>query len=350
MMLRAALVLVAASAAAAVACSAPAPTPEAALAATAVLAETPSAAGRAPATTPRPTSRAGADAPPLEPDATPAPQPAAEPSPTARLQSQQDGPPGEPIRPDATAASVAATPPAPIPRETITPAEQCDPNRALPAFGPHMPGGFSAFRAPLPPAPLWNPPGPKRVGLQAGHWLVEQTPAELERLQPGAVGGGKQEWEVNLEIARRARDLLEADGFQVDLLPATVPIRYQAHVFVSIHADGDAVGALRGFKVARPGFSSVPEADDLLVDALNSAYGAATGLPRDDEHISLRMRFYYAFNARRYCHAVAPGVPQAIVETGFLTSPADRQMLLGDPGAPARGIADAVRTFLAGLP
>ncbi len=203
------------------------------------------------------------------------------------------------------------------------------------------------FREPLPAAELWNPPGPKRVGLQAGHWLNDQTPPELRGLQGGSSGGGKQEWEVNLDIARRAAAILEDAGVEVDVLPATVPVRYRAHAFISIHADGDPAGRLSGFKVARPGFSSVPEADDRLVARLNDAYQAATGLHRDDEHISLRMRYYYAFNSRRFCYAVAPGVPQAIVETGFLTSAADRVLLLGNPDAAARGIANGILAFLA---
>jgi N-acetylmuramoyl-L-alanine amidase len=209
-----------------------------------------------------------------------------------------------------------------------------------------MPGGFSSFRSPLPPAPVWNPAGPKRVGLQAGHWLNEQTPPELGRLQPGAVGGGKEEWEVNLDLAQRTKAILEAAGVEVDLLPTTVPERYRAHAFIAIHADGDTAGALSGFKIARPGFSSIPETDDQLVSALYGAYGPASGLARDDDHISLRMLYYYAFNSRRYCHAVAPGVPQAIIETGFLTSASDRRLLLGNPDAAARGIADGVLAFL----
>ncbi len=207
-------------------------------------------------------------------------------------------------------------------------------------------GFWSSFRDPLPPAPLFNPPGPKRVGLQAGHWLTEQVPFELRRLEQGSSGGGKAEWEVNLDIAQRARELLESAGVDVDVLPATVPVGYRAHAFVSIHADGDTSGGLRGYKVAHPGFSSIPAADDRLVDALNDAYGDATGLPRDDAHISRRMVYYYAFNSRRYCHSVAPGVPQAIVETGFLTSAVDRQTLLGKPDLAAAGIARGVLAFL----
>ncbi|MBA2448902.1 MAG: hypothetical protein H0V51_12830, partial [Chloroflexi bacterium] len=83
---------------------------------------------------------------------------------------------------------------------------------------------------------------------------------------------------------------------------------------------------------------------------LNDRYAAATALPRDDEHITIRMRYYYAFNSRRYCHAVAPGVPQAILETGFLSSAHDRTLLLGNPDRVAQGVASGVLHFLNGNP
>ena len=209
---------------------------------------------------------------------------------------------------------------------------------------------FRSFRTPLAPAPLYDPPGQRRVGLQAGHWLNDEVPPELGRLQGGAVGGGRQEWQVNLDVAQRTAVLLEAAGVQVDVLPATVPPRYRANAFVALHADGDPAGQARGFKVARPGFSSLPDVDDRLVESLNQVYAADTELPRDDEHISLRMRYYYAFNSRRYCHAVAPGVPQAIIEMGYLTSSVDRGLLIGDPDKLARGVADGVQAFLGTLP
>jgi N-acetylmuramoyl-L-alanine amidase len=209
---------------------------------------------------------------------------------------------------------------------------------------------FRSFRVPLPPAPLYDPPGPKRVGLQAGHWLIDQVPPELAGLQAGAVGGGKQEWQVNLDVAQRTASLLEASGIHADVLPATVPEHYQANAFVAIHSDGDTTGADNGFKVARPGFSSIPDIDDRLVDIINQVYGSETELPRDDEHISLRMRYYYAFNSRRYCHAVVPGVPQAIIELAYLTSAVDRQYLIGDPQRLAQALADSVQTFLATTP
>jgi N-acetylmuramoyl-L-alanine amidase len=197
-----------------------------------------------------------------------------------------------------------------------TPCDDTVRNDPLPAPGsPRSQDFFRSFRALLAPAPLYDPPGQRHV-----------------------------------DIAQRTAGLLQAAGVQVDVLPATVPQRYRANVFIALHADGDPAGRARGFKVARPGFSSLPEVDDRLVDTLNQAYATDTELPRDDEHISLRMRYYYAFNSRRYCHAVAPGVPQAIVEMGYLTSAVDRGFLIGDPDRLARGLADGIQVFLNTLP
>jgi len=227
----------------------------------------------------------------------------------------------------------------PIPRE---------PQEPLSAYRARGAGGWSAFRAPFPPVPVWDPPGPKRVGLQAGHWLYGDAPDELAELRgnPGTSGGGRAEWEVTLDVARRTAAILQDAGVEVDVLPTSIPVRYRAQAFVAIHADGDSSGVLSGYKVASPGFTSIQDVDDILVGALNDEYGLATGLSREDNQISLRMRWYYAFNARRYQHAVAPDVPQAIIETGFLTNYSDRRLLIGDPDRVARGIANGILRFL----
>ena len=225
----------------------------------------------------------------------------------------------------------------------------CDVPRPEPLPAPGDPAAadfWSLFRAPLPATPVYDPPGQRRVGLQAGHWLVDQVPPELGRLDAGTSGGGKQEWQVNLDLAQRTASLLEAQGVAVDLLPATPPVDYQANLFLAIHADGDTTGDLHGFKIARPGFSAIPDADDQLVNTLYRDYAAVTGLPRDDDHVSRRMTYYYAFNARRYCHSVDPSVPQAIIEAGYLTSASDRQYLLGEPDLLAQGIATGILDFL----
>lgn len=244
----------------------------------------------------------------------------------------------------AAAVFIVAIPPSAHAQE-----EPCDDAVAtpFPAPGSSAAGGFwQELSRPLPPAAVWNPPGAKRVGLQAGHWLVEEAPGELRPLGPGSSGGGKSEWEVNLEIAEKTAALLRDAGVEVDVLPTTLPERYRAHAFIALHADGDVTGRLSGFKITRPVFSAIPETDDRLVERLNDAYQPVTGLARDDEHISRRMLGYYAFNSRRYCHAIAPGVPAAIVEMGFLTNASDRMLLINRQDLAARGLADGILAFL----
>jgi N-acetylmuramoyl-L-alanine amidase len=213
---------------------------------------------------------------------------------------------------------------------------------------PANPGGsfWARYRVPLPPVEVYNPPGPKRVGLQAGHWRVEEIPTELRGLGPGASAGGKAEWEVNLDIAERTAVILRAYGVEVEILPSTIPIEYQAHAFLSIHADGDPAGARQGYKLGRAAWSATPQADDKLMADISSAYADATRMPLDPVGASRRMTAYYAFNSRRYCHAIAPGTPSAILEAGYLTSAVDRQILLGDPDAAARGIATGLLRYL----
>lgn len=191
-------------------------------------------------------------------------------------------------------------------------------------------------------------PGPPRVGVQIGHWQNYQVPEELSGLTrngSGAVGGGVTELQLVEAIGRALQVQLEAEGVVVDLLPATVPIDYYADAFVSIHADGNANTAVRGYKIAGPryDFSGQSEA---LATALTNAYGVITGLPEDD-NITRRMSGYYAFNWRRYDHALHPLTPAAIVETGFVTNPTDRALLLNEPERVARAIAAGLFDFLA---
>ncbi len=253
---------------------------------------------------------------------------------------------GGPVAP----AALAADPEASSEPETVSFDENGFPTFPLPSGDPEPlgPAVFnSGFRDPLPRSPVWNPPGPKRVGLQVGHWNTYDVPYELRRLSPGTSAGGWNEWQAAMLIATRAKAFLEDAGVEVDLLPTAIPIRYRSHAFVSIHLDGDTSGRLNGYKVARPGFSSIPEADDEFVRIMNREYGAATGMARDaDEHISRRMTYYYAFNTRRYQHAIDLGTPALIIETGFLTNGSDRAFLTGQPDLAGRGIANGILRFL----
>lgn len=195
------------------------------------------------------------------------------------------------------------------------------------------------------PEPWKRPDGPIRIALQAGHWKAAEAPEEQAQLRTnGTRGGGKAEWEVNLGIAQRAARLLEEAGYTVEILPTTIPPGYWADVFVSIHADGSGSPSASGYRAAAPWRDRTGRAA-ALAQALNESYGQATGLPHYPL-ITRRMRGYYAFNSRRYRHALHPMTVGAIIETGFLTSPRDRRIIVDAQERAARGIADGVQRFL----
>lgn len=191
-----------------------------------------------------------------------------------------------------------------------------------------------------------RPVGPARVGLQVGHWKNGEIPDELYKLEgnTGATGGGKEEWEVNYEIAMLTKGILEKNGIVVDILPTTVPKAYWADVFVSIHADGSEDPFKSGYKVAAPWRDFTGKADK-LVDYLEGSYGASTLLPLDTE-ITSNMRGYYAFSFWRFDHAVHPMTTSSILETGFLTNSSDRLIIVDDPLTPAEGLALGIIEYL----
>lgn len=192
-----------------------------------------------------------------------------------------------------------------------------------------------------------RPDGPTKVALQVGHWKNDELPEELERLRgnTGATGGGKSEWEVNYEIAIRTQKLLEEEGIVVDLLPTAIPKRYFSDVFVSIHADGHVDTTKTGFKAAAPRRDFTGKAKR-FVERIKQEYSKSTGLQWDEETITRNMTGYYAFSWWRYEHSVHPMTVSAILETGFLTSWSDQQILIGTPDIPAEGLANAIIAFL----
>ena len=169
-----------------------------------------------------------------------------------------------------------------------------------------------------------------RIGIVSGHWGNDT----------GAVcPDGLTEAEVNLDVARRVIDKLQALGYQTDLLEEFDPRLegYRADALVSIHADS-CVGGLSGFKVAHH-----VDADPLgpaarLAAALSREYAAATGLAPHIDTITDDMRRYHALRK------IAPDTPGVIIECGFLGG--DRELLTEDQGRVAEGIANGVLAFL----
>ena len=167
------------------------------------------------------------------------------------------------------------------------------------------------------------------VGLIAGHWQSDS----------GAVcPDGLREVDLNLAIARRVERLLRDQGYRVEVLPeyASRLQGYHADALVSIHADSCV--ELSGYKVARGADSPDPRRDDLLVEALTTSYGVATGLDVHAETMTEDMTQYHAFRQ------VAPETPAAIIECGFMGG--DRSLLTQEQGRVAAGIANGIVAFI----
>ena len=183
-----------------------------------------------------------------------------------------------------------------------------------------------------------------RIALQAGHWRADEAPRELNGLKGnGTSWEGMHEWEVTLAIAQSAATMLEDLGYEVDILPAVVPPSYRADLFIAIHADGSNDPAASGYRVASPRRDRTGRARR-VAQLLDERYGQATGIRRLPT-TTRRMRNYYAFNYRRYRHALHPSTVGVIIETGFLTSRRDREVIVSAPERAARGIVDAVMDF-----
>lgn len=203
----------------------------------------------------------------------------------------------------------------------------------------------SRYPGPVPTPEEWEPPeGKVRIGLQAGHWKANEAPRELSGLREnGTAWNGTQEWEVNVAIAEKTAELLKEAGYEVDLLPAVVPPGYRAHLFIAIHADGSNDPNATGYRVATPRRDATGRAAQ-FAELLNQSYGEATSIRRLPT-VTRRMRNYYAFNFRRYEHALHPMTIGVIIETGFMTSARDRRVILDEPERAAQGIVDAIKLF-----
>jgi N-acetylmuramoyl-L-alanine amidase len=252
------------------------------------------------------------------------------------------------------AAGVKVPAGAPLPMLQDIDPEDLDPARDIPGVPPVAlapPGGAvvqsNGIRIPKPVMPT----GPRRIGIQVGHWKTDEVPAELGSrivFQSGTSWAGVNEVDVNMDIAERIKALLTTRGYAVDILPTTIPPGYLADVFLALHADGDGTGENSGFKIAHG--SRRGPSEDKLVAALREEYWKVTALPEDAEHVTRNMSGYYAFNWGRYQHAAAAHTPAAILEMGYLSNGHDRELLVNHADAVATGIVNGIQRFLDEVP
>lgn len=249
---------------------------------------------------------------------------------------------------------VAVKPGAPLPMLQDIDPEDLDPSRDVPGVPPVAlapPGGAivqaNGVRIPKPAMPT----GPRRIGIQVGHWETDKVPAELGTritFQTGTSWAGIDEVGVNMDIAQRMKAQLTARGYVVDIIPTTIPPGYLADVFVALHADGDETQQKSGFKIAR-GSRRGPY-EDRLVGLLRDEYAKGTGLEWDAEGIGRAMTAYYGFNWGRYQYAAAAHTPAAIVEMGFLSSRHDRNLMVNEADGVATAIVNGIQRFLDEVP
>jgi N-acetylmuramoyl-L-alanine amidase len=187
------------------------------------------------------------------------------------------------------------------------------------------------------PAPFPTPaPSAPRIGIVAGHWNHDT----------GAMcPDGLMEVDINLDIAKRVVYILQALGYQADLLAEFDPRLqgYDADALVSIHADSceafpNADPPASGFKVASVEDSLVPEVEKLLVKCLAQCYSARTEMYFHETSITFDMTRYHTF------YEIDDQTPGAIIETGFMY--ADRTMLTERADLVAQGIVDGLVCFL----
>jgi N-acetylmuramoyl-L-alanine amidase len=194
------------------------------------------------------------------------------------------------------------------------------------------------------------PDGPRRVGIQAGHWMTDNVPPELQRLedQTGASWDGIDEVDINLDIAQRVATLLRSKGLAVDVLPTTVPAGYVADAVVALHADSDGVGDNSGFKMAHSTRRSPYE--EQLMNDVKDEYAAATGLDYDPGHVTRNMTNYYLFAWNRFRSSTSPFTPSVILEMGYLSNDGDRALMIDQADTVATGIANGILRFLGEVP
>lgn len=172
-----------------------------------------------------------------------------------------------------------------------------------------------------------------RIGLVAGHWGNDS----------GSVcADGLTEMEVNLKIATLVKEILNKEGYDVDLLKEFDPrlTEYKALALVSIHNDSCQYinDQATGFKVAAAPSSIYPEKATRLTACLSQRYQAITGLPFHYNTVTRDMTQYHAFSE------IHSDTTAAIIETGFLNL--DREILTKKTDLVAQGVASGILCFV----
>jgi N-acetylmuramoyl-L-alanine amidase len=203
-------------------------------------------------------------------------------------------------------------------------------------FSKEASGRYNLLLTPEAPsvATLTAPNTPLKIGIVPGHWGNDSgTVCE----------DGTTEVDVNLEIAKRVRDILNSRyGYDVDLLEE-FDVRldgYEAAVLISIHNDScEYVNEeATGFKVSASMGSTDVVLAARLTNCLTERYAAVTNLPFHAGSITPDMTYYHAFEE------IDSSTNSAIIETGFLYK--DFLILTQHPEVVAEGIVSGIICYV----
>jgi len=189
---------------------------------------------------------------------------------------------------------------------------------------------------PVPGVPTTTARPNPRIGIVAGHSGNDSGAVCSDAL------GGYREVDINLSVASQVREILIAEGYDVDILAEFDPrlSGYKAIALVSIHADSCEYvnDQATGFKLSPAISTKYPEQAARLTACLRTRYADATGLQFHSGSVTGDMTNYHAFSE------ISSDTPAAIIETGFMNL--DREILTQNQDLLAKGIASGILCFV----
>lgn len=188
-------------------------------------------------------------------------------------------------------------------------------------------------------------PTTTKIALQVGHLIEQELPLELRKLARGggAIVNNIKEVDINKNIAYRIKEILERDGYNVDILPAIIPQDYYADVFIALHANS-ADELTSGFMISTP-YKDYSQKARKLKKILIQEYQKETGLSFINK-VTENMTHYYVFNWSRFKRTIHPKTPAVIIEMGNMRNENDLNILLNNQDKVALGIVNAIKIFL----
>jgi N-acetylmuramoyl-L-alanine amidase len=204
-------------------------------------------------------------------------------------------------------------------------------------------------------------PVPPLICLDAGHGTLPAVGRQTEPIGPGSSvrkikdgGGAPGEAPVALAIALRTRALLQRDGYRV-AMTRTGPtyaggnvararfcnVRHAA-LMIRIHADGSPDPSQHGVKTLVPALHR-GWTDDIYARSLRAGRDVQSSLVRATGAKNVGILFRSDLTGFNWAD-----VPAILVETGFMTNPAEARLLRSAPYQlkVARGLAAGAQAFL----